>query len=76
LPLAVDVELFGQLLSDQPRRRVLEIPGPVTALDLAQKIGLDPSEIGFVAIDSVQSDLKDLVQPDSRICFFPYITGG
>jgi hypothetical protein len=74
--LAVDIELFGQLLSDQPRRRILEIPGPVPALELAQKIGLDPAEIGFVAIDSVQSDLKDLVQPNSRICFFPYITGG
>jgi len=74
--LAVDIELFGQLLPDQPRRRALEIPGPVTAMDLAHQLGLNPSEIGFVAIDSVQSDLKDLVQPDSRICFFPYITGG
>jgi hypothetical protein len=30
----------------------------------------------LISIDGVQSELEDIVQPDSRLCFFPYITGG
>jgi hypothetical protein len=74
--LSVDVELFGQLLPGEPRRRTLEIPGPAPVSDLAQKLGLDPEDIGLVSIDGVQSELEDIVQPNSRLCFFPYITGG
>jgi hypothetical protein len=72
----VDIELFGQLLAGQSRRRTMEISARVTARELAQKIGLDLNEIGLVTIDGVQSGLDDSVQPDSRLCFFPYITGG
>lgn len=74
--MAVDIEIFAQLLPGQPRRRALEIKGPATARELARTIGLEESEIGMVAIDGVQSNLDDLVQPDSRICFFPYLAGG
>jgi hypothetical protein len=74
--MAVDVELFGQLLLDQPRRRALDIPGPVSVRELARMIDLNVEEIGWIAIDGVQSGLDDQVRPDSRICFFPYITGG
>jgi hypothetical protein len=74
--LAVDIEVFGQLLPGQPRRRTLEIQGPTRVHDLALKLGLDPEEIGLISIDGVQSEPDDIVQPDSRLCFFPYITGG
>ena len=74
--MAVDIEIFGQLLPEQPRRQTIEIQQRETARSLAQAIGLDPVEIGLVTINGVQSDLEDTVQPDSRICFFPYITGG
>ena len=74
--MAIDIELFGQLLPGQPRRRTLEIQGPVRAHTIALKLGLDPEEIGLVSIDGVQSELDDPVRPDSRLCFFPYITGG
>jgi molybdopterin converting factor small subunit len=74
--VAVDIEVFGQLLPNQPRRRSLEIQEPATARALAQKIGLHLEEIGLVMIDGVQSDLDHRVQPDSRICFFPYVSGG
>jgi hypothetical protein len=72
----VDVELFGQLLAGQPRRRSIEIPAPAPARDLAREIGLDVDQIGLIIIDGVQSNLDDMVQPDSRLCFFPYVTGG
>jgi hypothetical protein len=74
--LAVDIEIFGQLLPGQPRRRTLEIQGPAVARDLAIGLGLDLEEIGLISIDGVQSELDDTVQPTSRLCFFPYITGG
>ena len=74
--MAVDIELFGQLLPNQPRRRNIELREPATVRDLAQMIGLDINEIGLVTIDGVQSDLDHRVQPDSRLCFFPYDSGG
>ncbi len=74
--MAVDIELFGQLLPNQPRRRALEIQRPATARDLARMIGLDEKTIGLVMIDAVQSGLDHHVQPDSRLCFFPFVTGG
>jgi hypothetical protein len=74
--LAVDIELFGQLLPGKPRRQSVEIPKPETARELAMTIGLNPEEIGLVTIDGVQSDLDDRVHSGSRLCFFPYITGG
>jgi len=72
----VDVEVFGQLLAGQPRRRSIEIPAPTMVRDLAGTIGLNLDEIGLIMIDGVQSGLDDSVQPDSRLCFFPHITGG
>jgi hypothetical protein len=74
--LAVDIEIFGQLLPGQPRCREMEIHEPVTAREVSDAIGLDESEIELVIIDGIQSGLDDLLHPDSRICFFPYITGG
>jgi hypothetical protein len=74
--VAVDIEIFGQLLLNQPRRRSMEIQDPTTARDLARAVGLDLDEIGLVMIDGVQSGMEDPVRPDSRICFFPYVSGG
>ena len=74
--MAVEIELFAQLLPGEPRRRSVEIQGPAKVRDLADKIGLDPADIGLVAVDGVQCDLDDPVQPNSRICFFPYLAGG
>lgn len=74
--MAVDIEIFGQLLPNQPRRQAVELQKPTNVRNLAQMIGLEPDEIGLVMIDGVQSDLDHSVQPDSRLCFFPYVSGG
>jgi hypothetical protein len=74
--LAVDIELFGQLLPGQPRRRTLQIQGETTVRDLALAIGLDPDAIGLIMLDGVQSELDNPVRPGSRLCFFPYVSGG
>jgi hypothetical protein len=74
--VAVDIEIFGQLAMNRPRRRSLDIQVPTPARDLARAVGLDLDEIGLVTIDGVQSGLEDAVRPDSRLCFFPYVSGG
>jgi len=74
--VAIDIELFGQLLPGEPRRRTVEIQEGETARKLAESIGLNFEEIGLITINGVQSSLDDPVHPDSRLCFFPYITGG
>jgi hypothetical protein len=74
--VSVDIEVFGQLLPGQARRRTVEISAPTPVRELAVGIGLDLNEIGLITIDGVQSGLEDPVQPDSRLCFFPYVTGG
>ena len=74
--MAIDIEVFGQLLPGQPRRRTMEVKTPTAARDLALAIGLELPEIGLITIDGVQSELEDLAKPDSRLCFFPYISGG
>ena len=74
--MAIDVEIFGQLLPGQPRRRSMETKEQTTAREIALAIGLDLAEVGLVAIDGVQSQVDDAVQPNSRLCFFPYMSGG
>ena len=74
--MVVEIELFGQLLPGKPRKQTMEITKPETARDLAMTLGLNPEDIGLVTINGVQSDLNDLVHSGSRLCFFPYITGG
>jgi molybdopterin converting factor small subunit len=74
--VAVDIEVFGQLLPHQPRRRNIELQQTATVRDLARVIGLNVDEIGLIMINGVQSGLEDSVKPDSRLCFFPYVSGG
>lgn len=74
--MAIEIEVFGQLLPGQPRHRALDVEKPISVRDLALAIGLELSEIGLITIDGVQSELEDLAKPDSRLCFFPYLSGG
>jgi hypothetical protein len=48
----------------------------MNAREAALKLGLDPEQIGLVTINGVQSELVDLLAPDCRLCFFPYVSGG
>ena len=44
--------------------------------EVATMLGLNPEEVGLITINSVQSELEDLVSTDCRLCFFPYVSGG
>jgi hypothetical protein len=74
--VAVDIEIFGQLLPNRPRRQAIELQQPVSVRDLARMIGLELEDIGLITIDGIQGSLDHRVQPDSRLCFFPYVSGG
>jgi len=74
--VAVDVELFGQLLPGARRRQTLNLEGQLTVQDMTILLGLDPAEVGLIVINGVQSEMEDRVPPDCRLCFFPPVSGG
>jgi len=74
--MAVDIELYGQILPDAPRRQTLELEDSTTVRGLIARLDLTSEEIGLITINNVQSELDDMVPSDCRICFFPYVSGG
>lgn len=74
--MAVDIELAGQLEQHGGRRLSLVLPGPMTVREVALHLGLDPQEIGLIAIDGRQSELDDLVPASCRLGLYPPVSGG
>ena len=74
--MSIDVELFGQLMSNKQRRQTLEIVRPTLIREVVNRLGLKEDEIGLITVDGVQSEPEDLVRPGSRLCFFPPMSGG
>jgi hypothetical protein len=74
--MPIEVELFGGLAPDLPRRQHLQVAQPATAADIAHRLALSPSFIGLITINGVQSELEDAVPEGARLCFFPYLSGG
>jgi len=74
--LVVEIELFGQLAPDLPRRQTLTLERPLTVQEVADLLELDPDEIGLISINGVQSELDNPVPPGCRLCFFPPMSGG
>jgi hypothetical protein len=74
--MKIEVELFGQLLPSAERRQFLTLESPVTAGEVAARLGIPSEEIGIISINGVQSELDDVVPPDCRLCFFPPLSGG
>jgi hypothetical protein len=74
--LDINIELFGQLSPLSPRRQSLDLGLESTVQEAAAKLGINPSEIGLITINGVQSELEDRLTPGCRLCFFPYLSGG
>lgn len=74
--MSVDVELFGQLAGEGPRRLELNLAYPMTAHEVAVHLGVDPKAVGLVVIDGVLRSLDDPVPTTCRLCFFPPLSGG
>ena len=74
--MAVDVELFGQLALDGQRRQTLNLIPPVSVREVATLLGVNPSEVGLITINGVQSSMEDNVPLTCRLCFFPPMSGG
>lgn len=70
------VEVFGQLLPGRERSQTLKIEGPVSVREVAAMLGLTPEEVGLITINGVQSEMEDSMDADSRLCFFPHMSGG
>ncbi len=74
--MAVDVELFGALKNDFPRRQTVILASPITVDEFIRRLGLRDDEIGLIVIDGMQKELGDLVPITCRLCFFPLVSGG
>ena len=74
--MSIEVELFGQLLPGVQRCQKIDLEDSALVHDVANKLGLNPDEVGLITIDGVQSEMEDLVHPGCRLCFFPYMSGG
>ena len=72
----IEVELYGQLLPDVQRRQKMAIENKISVLEVAGLLGLNLEEVGLIIIDGEQKEIQDIVLPGSRLCFFPYMTGG
>ena len=74
--MALDVEIFGSLHPDLPRRQTVMPEHAMTVSQIAVLIGLNPEEIGLIVMDGVQSELDDPVPMTCRLCFFAPVSGG
>lgn len=74
--MVIEVELFGQLAQGRQRLQTLTLERPLTVQEVAGLLGLNPVNVGLIAINGIQSELEDLVLPNCRLCFFPPMSGG
>ena len=74
--MSIEIELFGQLLPSAQRRQMLNAKHPKSVQEVANTLGLNLEEVGLITIDGVQSEKEDAVEPGSRLCFFPPMSGG
>jgi hypothetical protein len=74
--MTVRIELSGQLRPGSPRHRELQLPHPMNVREVAESIGLNPEEVGLVALDGVQKEMEDPVPQECRLCFFAHLSGG
>ncbi len=72
----IEIELFGQLAPNLPRRQSLILERALTVQEIARRLGLDPDQVGLIVINGVQREMDDTVPPDCRLCFFPPVSGG
>ncbi len=72
----LEIELAGQLLPGTERKLQLRLDRAESVRRVADRLGLDPEEIGLIVVNGIQSELDDLVPPDGRVCFYPPMTGG
>lgn len=74
--MKIEIELFGQLAIGRQAKQVLDVLQPLEVHQVVLRLGLDEEQIGLITIDGVQSETDDVLTRDSRLCFFPYMSGG
>jgi hypothetical protein len=74
--VTIEIELFWQLLRGKQRKQFLETERPMKVQEVAAWSRLNLQEIGLITINSIQSELDELVPPKCRLCFFPHMSGG
>lgn len=76
LLMTIDVELFGHLAPEAPRRQSITSSGPTTVADIVAHLGVDPEAVGLITVNGILSELDAALPPGSRLCLFPPLSGG
>ncbi len=74
--MALEIELFGGLCPNLPRRQMVARARATTIAEVAESIGLNPDEVGLIVLNGVQSEWEDIAPVSGRLCFFPPVMGG
>lgn len=74
--LLLDVELFGIFAQGRQARQALTLEQPLTAGEIAARLGLSTEAIGLIVVDGVQTEPETLITKNCRVCFFPPMSGG
>jgi hypothetical protein len=74
--MSLEIEIFGGLVPKPQRHQALEMESPMLIREVMNKLGLKEVEVGLITVDGVQSEPDEFVHPGSRLCFFPYMSGG
>ena len=72
----IEVRLFGQIAPELPRSQEISVPDNINMSDVARILGLNPDLIGLMTINGKQCEDEEPVTDSSRLCFFPYLSGG
>lgn len=73
------VHLGGHLSWYDPGKRSwveLHPAGPVSLLELAQRLGLPPGEIAVAAVNGRLAALEQIATEEDRVDFYPPMGGG
>ena len=74
--MIIEVELFGQLEPQLPRLQSIDVAKPSIVLDVTKILGLDLDNVGLITLNGIQCEELETLMPDSRLCFFPHMSGG
>lgn len=74
--MVIEVKIFAQVAPQLPHSQELVVPDNTCLNDVARILDLNSDLIGLMTINGKQCEGEEPVLDGSRLCFFPYMSGG
>jgi len=74
--MVIEVIIFGQIAPHLPYSQELVVPDNTCIEDVTRILDLKSDLIGLMTINGKQCEGEEPVIDGSRLCFFPYMSGG